>query len=226
MHLEDTLSYRNALQQIAQGLQAQIRNRISWFQVAASAPASASIGWQATLLGRLMLDESVMIHDFAYLHAGLLDPNREYIKIGAGSTVLPMAQIHSWGGFVEVGAQCSVNAYTILYGTGGIHIGNLVRIAAHTVVVASSHNFALVDRPIKQQGYKAQGVIIEDDVWVGANCCILDGVRVGHGAIIAAGAVVNRDVAPYDIVGGVPATVIRNRLEEAQTGAEAAGPLV
>jgi acetyltransferase-like isoleucine patch superfamily enzyme len=100
-----------------------------------------------------------------------------------------------------------------LYGTGGIRVGNYVRIAAHNVIVASSHQYGSTEIPIKQQGFSAKGIVIEDDVWIGAGCRILDGVRIGRGAIIAAGAVITKDVEPFDIVGGVPAKVIRNRVE-------------
>jgi acetyltransferase-like isoleucine patch superfamily enzyme len=199
------------LRGLARSLKAKIYNRMSWLRVLAASPESVNIGWNAILLGNLIFEEKVTIHNFAYLHAGLIDTTAEYIKIGSASTILPLAQIHSWGGYVEIGKMCSINANTILYGTGGIRVGNMVRIAAHTVIVASSHRFDSIDIPIKEQGITAKGITIEDDVWIGAGCCILDGVTIGQGAIIAAGAVVNKDVAPYSIVGGVPAKVIRNR---------------
>ncbi|HID52295.1 MAG TPA: acyltransferase, partial [Anaerolineae bacterium] len=63
--------------------------------------------------------------------------------------------------------------------------------------------------PFTEQGITAQGIVIEDDVWLGAGAIITDGVRVGQGAVVAAGAVVTKDVAPYTVVGGVPARVIK-----------------
>jgi acetyltransferase-like isoleucine patch superfamily enzyme len=191
----------------------QLAGRLSWLRVASTAPPTAVLGWQATLLGRILVGEYVTIHDFAYLQAGSTNPVTEYIKIGSSSIIMPMAQVHSWGGFVEIGQESSVNAYTVLYGTGGIRVGNYVRIAAHNVIVASSHQYGSTEIPIKQQGFTAKGIVIEDDVWIGAGCRILDGVRIGRGAIIAAGAVITKDVEPFDIVGGVPAKVIRNRVE-------------
>lgn len=186
--------------------------RVNWFRVISSAPSTAQIGWHATLLGkRILLGEHAAIYDFAYLQVGLVDPEHEYIRIGNGSSILPYAQVHSWGGFVDIAEGCSINAYTILYGTGGIRVGSGVRIAAQTVVVASSHRFDAPDVPIREQGITAEGIVIEDDVWIGAGCRILDGVRIGRGAVVAAGAVVTRSVAPLDIVGGVPAKVIGQR---------------
>jgi acetyltransferase-like isoleucine patch superfamily enzyme len=64
-------------------------------------------------------------------------------------------------------------------------------------------------RPIIEQGITAQGIVIEDDVWLGSSAIILDGVRVGKGAVVAAGAVVGKDVPPHTVVAGVPAKVIK-----------------
>ena len=64
-----------------------------------------------------------------------------------------------------------------------------------------------------EQGITAEGIVIEDDVWIGAGAIITDGVRIGQGAVVAAGAVVTRDVPPHMVVGGVPARVLK-RVEE------------
>ena len=65
------------------------------------------------------------------------------------------------------------------------------------------------NRPFIEQGITAEGIIIEDDVWIGASAVITDGVRVGKGAVVAAGAVVTKDVPPHSVVGGVPAKIIK-----------------
>ncbi len=90
-------------------------------------------------------------------------------------------------------------------------IGNNVRIAANTIIAASMHKFERIDVTIISQGFEARGITIGNDTWIGASCRILDGVRIGKGAILAAGAVVTKDVPAYTIVGGVPAKVIRQR---------------
>ena len=64
-------------------------------------------------------------------------------------------------------------------------------------------------RPFVHQGITAEGIVIEDDVWLGAGAVITDGVRVGRGAVVAAGAVVTKDVSPHTVVGGVPAKLIK-----------------
>jgi acetyltransferase-like isoleucine patch superfamily enzyme len=72
-----------------------------------------------------------------------------------------------------------------------------------------NHVFDDPDRPFIEQGITAQGIVIEDDVWLGAGVVVTDGVRIGRGAVVAAGAVVTNDVPPHTVVGGVPARIIR-----------------
>jgi acetyltransferase-like isoleucine patch superfamily enzyme len=118
----------------------------------------------------------------------------------------------TYGGIIEIGSNCSINPYTIIYGHGlGTKIGNNVLIAGHCMIIPANHNFSHTDVPINKQGINSKGIIIEDDVWIGSGCQILDGITIGKGAVIAAGAVVNKSVEPYNIVGGVPAKIIGKR---------------
>ena len=94
---------------------------------------------------------------------------------------------------------------------GDIVIGDGTRIGAHTLMIATEHNFSRRDIPIHKQGITIKPIRIGEDVYVGSNVSILGGVTIGRGAIIAGGAVVTRDVPDYAIVGGVPAKVIKER---------------
>ncbi|MNG32136.1 Virginiamycin A acetyltransferase [compost metagenome] len=76
---------------------------------------------------------------------------------------------------------------------------------------AENHVFSDKTKPIKEQGIYRQGITIEDDCWIGSNVTILDGVTIGTGSVVAAGAVVTKDVPPYSVVGGVPAKIIKER---------------
>jgi len=91
-------------------------------------------------------------------------------------------------------------------------IGKNVSIAPNVVIVGSNHIFKDPEVLIKLQGSESKGIVIEDDVWIAANVTILDGVSIGQGSIIAAGSVVNKDVPPYTLVGGIPAKLIKERL--------------
>lgn len=106
---------------------------------------------------------------------------------------------------------------------GEVRIGRQVAIGPGTVIRAANHRFERSDVPIMVQGHKPGTVIIEDGVWIGANCVITPDVRIGRGAIVGAGAVVTRNVAPFAIVGGVPARVIGNREKENRDGLEVPG---
>lgn len=116
-------------------------------------------------------------------------------------------------GTVEIGDGVSLNANVYINACigGRIVIGNDVLIAPNVVLRSSDHATDDVDLPIKQQGHVAREIIVEDDVWLGANVTVVGGVRIGRGAVVGAGAVVTRDVPPYMIVGGVPARPIRPR---------------
>jgi acetyltransferase-like isoleucine patch superfamily enzyme len=166
----------------------------------------------AVFLGKtksIRLGDKVTIQDGARFHC-----NKEaHISIGDNSIICWGAVITSTkvGGFVEIGANCSVNPYTILSGSGGITIGNDVRIAHHTIIMAANHIFDDPAVPIRTQGVTRKGIKINDDVWIAAGCRILDGVEIGKGAVIAAGSVVTKNVAPYTVVAGIPARKIRER---------------
>lgn len=102
--------------------------------------------------------------------------------------------------FVHVGADA-----------GRIEIGAHTAVGPGTVIRAANHCIARQDVPIMHQGHVPGVIVIEEDVWIGANCVITPDVRIGRGAVVGAGAVVTRNVAPFAIVGGVPAKVIGMR---------------
>jgi acetyltransferase-like isoleucine patch superfamily enzyme len=109
-------------------------------------------------------------------------------------------------GQVEFGEDVSFNAYLHIWGTGGVKIGNRVLIASHVAITSSTHD---PSAPVMMGTIVHRPVIIEDDVWIGAHSVILPGVHVGHGAVIAAGAVVTRDVPAECTVAGVPARIVK-----------------
>jgi len=94
---------------------------------------------------------------------------------------------------------------------GQIVLGNHLIIGPNVVFRASDHIIENTDKPISQQESAGGEIIIEDDVWSASNVVVVNGVRVGKGSVVAAGAVVTRDVQPYTVVGGVPAKFLKNR---------------
>jgi acetyltransferase-like isoleucine patch superfamily enzyme len=164
------------------------------------------------------LGEGTIIYESAHLCAGYLLPNESIqsepigsIMIGRNCTVMPGAIIATYGGRIEIGSDVSINPNVIIYGNGGVRIGDKTRIATQVVIVAQNHIFADSTRPIMEQGLSTKGIVIGNDVWIGAGAKILDGITIGDGAVIGAGAVVRTDISPYSIAVGVPAKEVSKR---------------
>ncbi len=158
---------------------------------------------------------------------------RECVVLGENCFIAPEAAIFGEPGRgVRLGSHCFVAAGAFLHGpitTGdhvginpgahldggaaGIQIGHDTRIAAGAKLYAWDHGID-PGAPVRRQRTRSQGIRIGDDVWIGANAGITDGVTIGDHAVVAMGAVVTRDVPPWAIVGGVPARVIGDRRQQ------------
>jgi len=95
--------------------------------------------------------------------------------------------------------------------SGGVHIGKRALIGYRSQILSANHSIPPIGQPFPISGDALAKVTIENDVWIGANCVITPGVKVGYGAVVAAGSVVTKDVLPNSIVGGVPAKLIKMR---------------
>lgn len=114
-------------------------------------------------------------------------------------------------GIVEIGCNSGIGEFGIIRSSNHVHIGNNVLIGPRVFITDSDHGFESRCTPIYLQDIKSDKVIIEDDVWIGANVIILKGISVGTGAIIGAGSVVTKNVPKYSVVAGNPAKIIRER---------------
>jgi acetyltransferase-like isoleucine patch superfamily enzyme len=110
---------------------------------------------------------------------------------------------------IKIGKDSLIGEYCVIRGQGGVTIGDRVYTSPFTQIIAVNHVFDDPKRPFVEQGITAKGIVIKDDVWLGAGAVIMDGVTIGEGAVVAAGAVVTKDVLPHTVVGGVPARIIK-----------------
>lgn len=130
------------------------------------------------------------------------------VRLGRG------CQLYAEGGSLELGEETALSPGVTVDASGGlVRLGRQVAVGPGTVIRAANHCFDRPDVPIMRQGHRYGEVIVEDDVWIAANCTLTPDVRVGRGAVVGAGAVVTRDVEPYAIVGGVPARIIGRRTQ-------------
>ncbi|MDC3073474.1 acyltransferase, partial [Prochlorococcus sp. AH-716-O13] len=114
---------------------------------------------------------------------------------------------------VSIGSNCEFNSNVMINARGGgsILIGNNVLIGPNVVLRSSDHAFDKLQENITNQGMKDGNILIKDNVWIGSNCVLLQNITIGEGSVVAAGAVVTKDIEPYSVVGGVPAKVIKKR---------------
>jgi acetyltransferase-like isoleucine patch superfamily enzyme len=167
-------------------------------------------GVRIRFASNIRLGRGVYLDRGAYLHACV-----NGIALGSGTFVMHGAVLHVYNfrdiphSGISVGRNCLIGEYSVLRGQGGITIGDNVYTAPHVQMLAVEHVHDDPSRPVVDQGITAQGIVVEDDAWIGAGALILDGVRVGKGAVVGAGAVVTRDVPPHAVVAGVPAEVVR-----------------
>jgi len=131
-------------------------------------------------------------------------------KVTLGDDCYIAAQAYVTGE-VEAGRQCTINPFAVV--RGKVTMGDHVRVGAHASILGFNHNHARLDAPIHEQGLSSKGVRIGDDVWIGSGALLLDGIHVGSHCIIAAGAVVTKDVPDWSVVAGNPARTVRDRRE-------------
>lgn len=130
------------------------------------------------------------------------------VKIGSGSNIDSFVRFRATGGLgsVQIGQRCFVNSGCVIYFGNGIVIGNYVSIGANCVLAPTNHEFKDRGKPIQLQGFRESkgGIVIEDDVWIGAGSVVLDGAIIRKGAIVGAMSLVRGEVSEFTIVGGNP----------------------
>lgn len=165
---------------------------------------------QLISVGRAVIIEDNVIIDALSKEGVILGDN---VTIAKFTTIQCTGVIRHLGVGLTIGHNSAVGAYSFLGAQGGIQIGANVIMGPRVSLHAENHLYGDLTIPIRLQGESRQGIVIEDDCWVGAGSIILDGVRISQGSVIAAGSVVTKSVPAYSVMAGVPARLIKTRNE-------------
>jgi acetyltransferase-like isoleucine patch superfamily enzyme len=164
--------------------------------------------WKLARLG-LRLDRSCFISGCVSVapNANSFGP----IKMGSNCELGFGVELNPWGGSIEIGHDVFLGPYVVIYGHGGVIIGDHTLISMHCCILSSDHTIPPRGTLIRSQPDVLKPTKIGRDVWLGAGVKVLGGVTIGDGCVVGAGAVVTKDLAPYSIAAGVPAQVFATR---------------
>lgn len=154
------------------------------------------------LKSQVTIDPGVSIRCFGDDSQIVLNPN---VHLDSGVNI----RTHK-SGQIKIGPNSYIGPYTCLSGDF-ISLGKDCMVASHCGIYANNHNFANTRMPMRVQGNSYQGIVIEDDCWLGTGTRVLDGVTIGKGSVVGAGSVVTKDIPPFSIAVGSPAKVIKQR---------------
>lgn len=186
--------------------------QLAWRGLFAPGSQRAAWGRNVTLRhpGKMHIGRGVAIDDGCQLDAQGCEPGE--FRIEDGVLVSRGCIISGKHGSLSLGARANLGAGCVLYASTRLEIGADTMLAALCYVGGGQYaTRGRLDIPMAAQPKTGFGVVIEEDCWLGAGVVVIDGVRIGRGSVVAAGAVVIDDVAPYSVVAGVPARTVRKR---------------
>jgi len=136
---------------------------------------------------------------------------RGKLEVGDGCKIQKGVELNPFGGSITLGKNVWLGPNLVIYGQGGVEIGDGCLLSMNVVILSSNHRIPGRDRHIRWEQDDLRSTRIGKDVWIGANAVILGGVTIGDGCVVAAGAVVIKDLPAYSVAMGVPAKVVRSR---------------
>lgn len=170
-------------------------------------------GTKLKFCSKLSLGKSVTIGDNVEINAlskkGVILGNN--VSLLKGTIIECTGVLNNLGEGLVIGNNVGIAQNCFIQVRGEVIIGNDVIFGPNVSIFSENHIYEDIELPISKQGVSRKGVVIEEGVWIGTRSVILDGVTIGKNSIVAAGSIVNKDVAPFSIVGGVPAKLIKIR---------------
>ena len=169
---------------------------------------------QLSYLSNIRFGKYVQLEDFVKVSALCKDELvfGNNVKIGAYSQVIASTSFNNIGEYIRIGNNVGLGEFAYLGGGGGLEIGDDCIIGQYLRCHPENHNYQDVDTPIRLQGVHRQGIKIGKNCWIGSKVTILDGVTIGDNCVIAAGAVVTKSMPANSVIGGVPAKVLKSRI--------------
>jgi acetyltransferase-like isoleucine patch superfamily enzyme len=132
------------------------------------------------------------------------------VKIGADSNLLSTSHFSKYGKGLKIGNNSAIGDFTHFGAPGGIAIGDDVIMGSYISFHSENHNFNDTSKLIREQGVSSKGIILGNNIWVGAKVTFLDGSKIGNNSVVAAGAVVNGEFPNNVVIGGVPAKILKH----------------
>lgn len=172
------------------------------------------VGVRFKNIQNIKFEPNIRLGDYVYLD-GLGKGFIELMgacSIGAYSRLVISSSYANLGAYITIGKNVAIGEFAYIGGAGGVSIGKDTIVGQYLSIHPENHIFESKREPIRLQGITRQGIVIGEDVWIGAKVTILDNVRIGDGCVICAGAVVTSGVYPAgSIIAGCPAKIIRTR---------------
>jgi acetyltransferase-like isoleucine patch superfamily enzyme len=158
----------------------------------------------------IFIGDRIFIGESCYIDA---DTPKAKIEIGDDVYISRYCVIRGGKTGVKIGSNVNIGWYSMLYGYGGIEIGDNTLLANNVQIHSGNHVYKDPNKPIRLQGGEGKPVKIDEDVWLASYTIVLPGITIGKGSVIGAGSVVTKDIPPYSIAVGNPAKVIGKRGE-------------
>jgi len=159
---------------------------------------------------KIYIGDNVAIDDNTLLDAKGID--NKGITIGNNVIIGRNCTIYCKDGDIHIGDDVSISYNNAIFSANLVKVGKGIRMGAYSYLNGGSHTIDRTDIPIWQQERSGNGIVLEDNVWLGANVKVLDGTKIGTEAIVGTGAVVTKDIPPFSVALGMPAKVVRSRL--------------
>ena len=181
-------------------------------------PKMMMLGKRVTFrfMNRFQYGKAIRIDDNCYISAFGSDGIRmgNHVNIGAFSRIIVSTSMSAFGSFIKIGNNVGIGEFAYLGGAGGLTIGDECIIGQYFSCHPENHHFENTAVSIRFQGVSHKGIVVGKNCWIGSKVTILDGVTIGDNCVIAAGAVVTKSMPANSVIGGVPAKVLRMRIED------------